>query len=90
MNKRLLKIIALYLYSNIAFAANGGIQKVNNTMQLVSDALAAVAVVTVTIAIMWAGYKVLFKGDPMMEGAKILGGGVFIGCAASIASMLVG
>ena len=59
-------------------------------MQLVSDTLSAIAVVTVTISIMWAGYKVIFKGDPMMEGAKILGGGVFIGAASQIASMLVG
>lgn len=82
-------LLFLTIISNFSFAA-GGVQKVNATMELVSDALSAIAVVTVTIAIMWAGYKVLFKGDPMMEGAKILGGGVFIGCAAQIASMLVG
>lgn len=88
--KYILTSLFLALFSEFSYSASGGLSKVNNTMQLVSDALSAVAVVTVTISIMWAGYKVLFKGDPMMEGAKILGGGVFIGCATQIASMLVG
>ena len=88
--KKINILLSLLLFSSSSFAAGGGLSKVNTTMQLVSDTLSAIAVVTVTISIMWAGYKVLFKGDPMMEGAKILGGGVFIGAASQIASMLVG
>ncbi|MCX8680303.1 TrbC/VirB2 family protein [Gilliamella sp. B2865] len=87
--KKINTFLFTLLFSCGSFAA-GGISKVNSTMQIVSDVLSAIAVVTVTIAIMWAGYKVLFKGDPMMEGAKILSGGVLIGAAAQIASVLVG
>lgn len=88
--KKINTLLSLLLFSCSSFAASGGLSKINTTMQLVSDTLSAIAVVTVTISIMWAGYKVIFKGDPMMEGAKILGGGVFIGAASQIASMLVG
>jgi len=88
--KKINTLLSLLLFSGSSFAASGGLSKINTTMQLVSDTLSAIAVVTVTISIMWAGYKVIFKGDPMMEGAKILGGGVFIGAASQIASMLVG
>lgn len=89
MNKKTLTILFFSVFSNAAFAA-GGIQKVNTFMDIISATLAGIAVVTVTIAIMWSGYKLLFKGDPVMECGKILGGGLFIGCASAIASVLVG
>jgi type IV secretion system protein VirB2 len=89
MSKKSLTILFFSIFSNAAFAA-GGIQKVNTFMDIIAATLSAIAVVTVTIAIMWSGYKLLFKGDPVMECGKILGGGLFIGCSAQIAAVLVG
>ena len=43
-----------------------------------------------TIAILWAGYKVLFKGAALMEVAGPLMGAVLIGAGPWIAEILVG
>ena len=44
----------------------------------------------VTIAIMWAGYKFLFKHADIAEVGKILAGGLLIGGAAELARYIVG
>jgi hypothetical protein len=43
----------------------------------------------VTVAIMWAGYKFLFKNADMAECGKILAGGLLIGGAAELAGYLL-
>lgn len=81
-----------YLFSltlgNAAFAQ--GLTKVNKIMENVSTALQAAAVITVTVAVFWSGYKIVFGGSTFREIAPILIGGIVIGSAAQIASMLVG
>jgi glutamate-1-semialdehyde aminotransferase len=44
----------------------------------------------VTCAIMWAGYKFLFKHADIAEVGKILGGGLLVGGAAELAAYLLG
>lgn len=75
------------MLSSPAFAQ---LQKVNDIMDNVATALTAASVITATVAILWAGYKVLFGGQTFREAAPILIGGLLIGGAAQIASMLVG
>lgn len=70
--------------------AQGGVQQVNQTIQLWISILQAAAVGAVTIAIMWAGYKVMFAGAGFRDVASILIGGLLIGCAATVASYLIG
>lgn len=90
MQKKILIIYAISLiFINPAFAA-GGLSNVNTILTNVSDALHAAAIVTVTIALFWAGYKVLFQGQTLREVAPILLGGILIGGATEIANMLVG
>lgn len=72
------------------FAHSAGLSKVNSIMEKVSSALQTAAVVTVTVAVFWAGYKIVFGGQTFREAAPILIGGVVIGSAAQIASLLVG
>jgi len=69
--------------------AQGGLSSVNTFMQTVVDLLRGAGILIVTIAIMWCGYKMLFKGASFSEVAMIFVGGLLIGGAATIASYLI-
>jgi type IV secretory pathway VirB2 component (pilin) len=69
--------------------AQGGLDKVNTFMDNVLSILRGVSITVVTIAIMWAGYKFLFKHADIAECAKILAGGLLIGGAAELARFLL-
>jgi len=73
-----------------AFAAGGGLDKVNTFVQNVLAVLQGIAIAVVTCAIMWAGYKFLFKHADIAEVGKILGGGLLVGGAAELAAYLLG
>lgn len=66
-----------------------GLDKVNTFMENVLAVLRGISITTVTIAIMWAGYKFLFKHADIAEIGKILGGGLLIGGAAELARYLL-
>lgn len=70
--------------------AQGGLDKVNTFVENVLVVLRGISVGVVTIAIMWAGYKFLFKHADMAECGKILAGGLLIGGAAELAGYLLG
>jgi len=73
-----------------ALAQSGGLEKVNSFLETVLSILRGASIAVVTIAIIWAGYKFLFKHADVGEVAKILGGGLLIGGAAEIARFLLG
>lgn len=70
--------------------AQGGLDKVNTFVENVLVVLRGISIGVVTIAIMWAGYKFLFKHADMAEAGKILAGGLLIGGAAELAGYLLG
>jgi len=70
--------------------AQGGLDKVNTFMDNVLGVLRGVSIVTVTIAIMWAGYKFLFKKADIGESGLILAGGLLVGGASELAIFLLG
>jgi type IV secretion system protein VirB2 len=74
----------------LAFPAHAQLQKVNELMTAVQNALTAISVTSVTIAVILTGYKMAFKGDSLGDCAPVLVGGVVIGAAIQIAQMLVG
>ncbi len=80
--------LATMALANPSFGA--GLQKVNTLVQNIEDVLTAVSIGAVTIAILIAGYKIIFGGQTVREGAPILVGGIIIGAAAEIAKLLVG
>ena len=84
-----LSSLAVLMWIEPAFAQSGGLDKVNTFMENVLAVLRGVSLIVVTIAIMWAGYKFLFKHADMMECAKILGGGLLVGGASEIARYLL-
>lgn len=72
-----------------AFAQSGGLAEVNDFLETVVDLLQGAGVLIVTVAIMWCGYKMIFKGASFSEVAVIFVGGLLIGGASYIASFLV-
>ncbi|WP_233115180.1 TrbC/VirB2 family protein, partial [Aggregatibacter actinomycetemcomitans] len=67
-----------------------GLQKVNTLVDNILNSLTYIQIGVVTIAVIVAGYKVLFQGQTFREVAPILVGGIIIGAAAEIAKLLVG
>ena len=59
-----------------------GFDKVNTTVTNVNAIL-------VTIAIIWAGFKMIFQGARLADVANILIGGTLVGGAAAFASYIV-
>jgi SNF family Na+-dependent transporter len=88
---RMLLILFVLLIAAPVFAqgAPGGINKVNTFVNNILVVLRSVSIGVVTIAIMWAGYKFLFKHSDLGECLKILGGGLLIGGAAELANYLL-
>lgn len=76
------------LFSDSAYAV-GGVEKVNETLELWANILRGASIVSVTIAIMWAGYELLFTRADMMKIGKIAGGGLLIGAASEISRYLI-
>lgn len=91
MKKNWLSFLSLALISSQTLAAGGsGASSVNSLFEQILSILQGLSVVVVTIAILWAGYKVLFKGAALMEVAGPLMGAVLIGAGPWIAEILVG
>lgn len=74
-------------YANVVMAE--GLERVNTVMEKVQGALNGVSYVAVVIAILWAGYKILYGGQTFREASPILIGGIVIGAASQIASLLI-
>ena len=62
--------------------------KSQDILQQVADGLKALGVVIITIALMWAGYKIAFRSAQLTEVAMPLAGGIIIGSAALIAGIV--
>jgi type IV secretion system protein VirB2 len=66
-----------------------GFEKVNTTVTNVNAILVVISVAVVTIAIMWAGFKMIFQGSRLSEVANILLGGTLIGGASAFSAFIV-
>ena len=51
--------------------------------------LVTISIAVVTIAIIWAGFKMIFQGARLADVANVLIGGTLIGGAAAFASYIV-
>lgn len=80
----------MMLVSSQAFAAGGTGTTVDSMFNEILGILQGLSVVVVTIAVIWAGYKTLFKGAGLMEVAGPLMGAILIGAAPWLAELLVG
>ena len=77
--------------SEVALAGGGGgLGGVTKIFTDVHAALKGAAVVVITVAFCVAGYKVVFGGRTIQEVAPILIGGIIIGSASYLATLVVG
>ena len=89
-NLSFLVYLTPFILTNVALAAGGGgIDKVNDFMQNLSTALYGIGAVVLTIAFMWAGFKVMFQGQTLREVAPVFIGGVLVGSASALAAFFV-
>ena len=71
------------------FVLAQGFDKINTTVTNVQAILVTVSIAVVTIAIIWAGFKMIFQGARLADVANVLIGGTLIGGAAAFASYIV-
>jgi len=80
-------LVALALLSPPAFAQ---LEKVQTTMTVIQSMLIAISVICLTIAIIWAGYKMIFQHARWTDISNIVIGGILIGASGTIAAWLAG
>ena len=66
-----------------------GFDKISTTVTNVNAILVVISVSVVTIAIIWAGFKMIFQGARLADVANVLIGGTLVGGAAAFASYIV-
>ncbi|WP_027712549.1 MULTISPECIES: TrbC/VirB2 family protein [Dickeya] len=64
--------------SGQALAAGSGFTKANDTLSNTSTGLLGLAAVTITLATMWVGYKVLFDGKSLHDMRNVIIGAILI------------
>lgn len=91
INMRKTRIVASVAGATIASPAFAdGFSKAESLLEKVQTGLSGLSIVTVTIACLWVGYKVLFGGSTIRECSPIIIGAIVIASAAEVASMMVG
>ena len=86
---RLSETLLPLLFTLPRFASAQGFEKVNTTVTNVNSILVVVSVAVVTIAIIWAGFKMIFQGSRLSDVANILLGGTLVGGASAFAAFIV-
>jgi type IV secretion system protein VirB2 len=66
-----------------------GFDKINTTVTNVNAILVTISIAVVTIAIIWAGFKMIFQGARLADVANILIGGTLIGGATAFSTYIV-
>ncbi|NPE57176.1 TrbC/VirB2 family protein [Dickeya dadantii] len=64
--------------STQTLAAGSGFTKANDTLSNTSTGLLGLAAVTITLATMWVGYKVLFDGKSLHDMRNVIIGAILI------------
>lgn len=89
MEKLKSKILVFVLALMPSFMLGAGIEKANTLMSNVYTALHAIAIITVTVTIMWVGYKVIFGGRALNEFGNVIVGAILLAGASEIAVFLL-
>ena len=84
MRKRRYSAVVSVLLSAPVLAANSGFNKANETLSNTSTGLLGLAAVTITLATMWVGYKVLFDGKSLHDMRNIIIGAILIVGASGV------
>ena len=90
-DKQILQLIPATLFAALLpqFASAQGFDKINTTVVNVNAILATISIAVVTIAIIWAGFKMIFQGARLADVANVLLGGTLVGGASAFAAYIV-
>jgi type IV secretion system protein VirB2 len=75
------------LAASPAFA--DGFAPANTVMQNIATGLHGCAAITITVAVVWVGYKTLWNGDSLKSCGHIIIGGILIGGGSEFAALLI-
>ncbi len=78
MRKRRYSAVVSVLLSSPVLAADSGFNKANETLSNTSTGLLGLAAVTITLATMWVGYKVLLDGKSLHDMRNVIIGAILI------------
>ena len=78
MRKRRYSAVVSVLLSSPVLTADSGFKKSNETLNNTSTGLLGLAAVTITLATMWVGYKVLFDGKSLHDMRNVIIGAILI------------
>lgn len=81
MRKRRYSVVASVLLPAPLLAADSGFNKANETLSNTSTGLLGLAAVTITLATMWVGYKVLFDGKSLHDMRNVIGAILIVGAS---------
>lgn len=94
VSKTLLKAVALTAMFALPAFADGGFadtdKKVCGFLDNINGLLSMASIAVVTIAVIFAGYQIAFAHKRISDVSPILIGGLLIGAAGQIASMVIG
>lgn len=83
-------LFALLFVVEPSFAtAPGGLAKAETFITNIQTWLYAIAGVVVTLAFIWIGYQVIFNSAGFRDVARVAGGALIIGFAATMAALLI-
>jgi type IV secretion system protein VirB2 len=86
----LLPALLISLAANLPAPAQAkNFDKITDTVTNVNDILATISIAVVTIAIVWAGFKMIFQGARLADVANVLIGGTLVGGATAMATYIV-
>jgi len=71
-------VLSSILMTTPVLAADSGFNKANDTLSNTSAGLLGLAAVTITLATMWVGYKVLFDGKSLQDMRNVIIGAILI------------
>lgn len=92
MKKQIVSLFQVLLAVTLvlAFPAMAqGLEKANESAELVIDILNGVSIAVATIAFMWIGYQVMFKKADMQDMGRIVIGALILGGAPQIAVFML-
>lgn len=83
------RFVATTLTTIICHPAFAQFEKANSALNKVQVFLLSIAGISLTIALMWVGFRMAFQSAQWKDVAPVFWGGIIIGSATSIASLLV-
>ena len=89
ITRTFLFVLALFAIGMQSALAAGGASSVNSLFTNINSILQGAALIVVTVAFCWAGFKMIWGGSSLREVGPVLIGAVVIGSAGWIASQIV-